>query len=195
MRRALRVLVGLAPLAQGACSAKLSSSLPPPAPPTSYVGAQAGAIDAATLEQELGRLEEALGALTARRSPVPARLSRQGDALALSFGPAESFGVAGAQLDPRALAVYAELARILAARPGTVAHIVVRGDPALPSSDLALGLPARRAAALHSYLTTRGLPGTRLRAEGRADADAEAIEVLVKPIVAGREAAAWVPPS
>jgi len=193
--RALRVLVGLAPLALGACSARLSSSLPPPAPPPSYVGAHAGVIDVAALEQELGMLEDALGALTARRSPVPVRLSRQGGALALSFGSAESFGGAGAQLDPGALAVYAELARILASRPGTVAHIVVRGDAALPSSDAALGLPARRAAALHGYLTTRGLPGTRVRAEGRADADAEAIEVVVKPIVAGREAEAWVPPS
>jgi outer membrane protein OmpA-like peptidoglycan-associated protein len=195
MSRWLRLAVAVVPLALGACSARLTSSLVPPAAPASYVGARAGVIDAAALEQELQQLEQALDALTGRSAAVPAQLSRQGGALLLRFGATESFGGSGAQLRPAALAAYAELARILSGRPGTVAHIVVRGDAGLPSSQPALGLPARRAASLQAYLATRGVPGTRLRAEGRADAETEAIEVLLKPIVAGREPEAWIPPS
>jgi outer membrane protein OmpA-like peptidoglycan-associated protein len=194
MSRRLRLAVGLAALALGACQGKLTSTLAPPAPPPSYVGAQAGAIGAGTLEQELAGLEDALEVLTARRAAVPAQLSREDGTLVLRFGAAESFGTAGAQLAPAALAAYAELARVLASRPGTVAHIVVRGDAGLPSSELALGLPARRAASLQAYLSARGVPGTRLRAEGRPD-EVDSVEVLVKPIVAGREAEAWIPPS
>lgn len=195
MSRGLRLVLGLAALALGGCSAKLTSSLAPPAAPPSYVGAHAGVIDAGALAQELDRLEEALAALSGRGAPVPAQVSRQGGTLMLRFGAAESFGGTGAQLQPAALTAYAALARVLAARPGTVAHIVVRGDAGLPSSELALGLPARRAASLQAYLATRGVPGTRLRAEGRTDAEAEAVEVLLKPIVAGREPEAWIPPS
>jgi outer membrane protein OmpA-like peptidoglycan-associated protein len=192
--RRWRCLVGLVPLALGGCSAKLTSSLPPPAPPASYVGARAGTIPAAALEQQLQELQAALRPLAARRAPVPVEVSRDADGLTLRFGAAETFG-GTAQLEPAALAVYAELAAILGARPGTVAYIVVRGDPALPSSDAAVGLPARRAASLQAYLAARGLPGTRLRAEGRADASAETVEVLIKPILAGREPDAWIPPT
>jgi len=195
MSRWLGLAAGIVPLALGGCSARLTSSLPPPAAPASYVGAHAGVVGAAALEQELGQLEQALDALAGRRAAVPVERSRVGDTLLLRFGAAESFAGSGAQLQPAALAAYAELARILSSRPGTVAHIVVRGDAGVPSSEPALGLPARRAASLQAYLATRGVPGTRLRAEGRADAGAEAIEVLLKPIVAGREAEAWVPPS
>lgn len=195
MNRGLRLVLALVPLAAGGCTAKLTSTLAPPPAPVSYVGAQAGAIDAAALEQELRRLEAALAALTGRGAQVPAQLARQDGALVLRFGAMESFGGAGAQLAPAALMTYAELARVLSSRPGTVAHIVVRGDAGLPSSELALGLPARRAASLQAYLAARGVPGTRLRAEGRNDADAEAVEVLLKPIVAGREREAWVPPA
>jgi outer membrane protein OmpA-like peptidoglycan-associated protein len=190
-----RLAAGLAPLVLGGCSAKLSSSLPAPAPPPSYVGAQAGVLQAAALEQELDQLEQQLGALAAGRASVPAQLTRAGGALALRFDATQSFGAADAELEPAALAPYAELARILASRPGTVAHIVVRGDAGLPSSDAAVALPARRAASLQAYLAARGVPGTRLRAEGRTGADVETVEVLLKPILAGRETEAWIPPS
>jgi len=186
-----RAWLGLLPLALGACSAgKLSSSLPAAAAPASYVGAQAGVLAAAAVDDELAALEDELDGLAGRRAPVPVRLSREGGALKLGLGAGESFAAGGAELRAAALATYAGLARALAARQGTVAHIRVLGEAAAePSTSLA----ARRAASLEAYLAAHGVPGTRLRAHGAAGA--EAIEILIKPIVAGREAEAWVPPS
>jgi outer membrane protein OmpA-like peptidoglycan-associated protein len=177
----------------GACSGgKLTSTLPPPAAPASYVGASAGLLAPAAVEPELAALEKELGALAGRRVAVPLELSREGATLKLSFGAQESFAPGSAQLEPAALAAYAGLARALAARPGTVAHIRVTGD-AGAASEPESALAARRATSLQAYLAMRGVPGTRLRANGAEGAGT--VEVLIKPIVAGNEAEAWVPPS
>jgi outer membrane protein OmpA-like peptidoglycan-associated protein len=175
----------------GACSGgKLTSTLPPPGAPASYVGASAGVLAPAAVEPELAALEKELGALAGRRAAVPLQLSREGAALRLSFGAQQSFAPGAAELEPAALSAYAGLARALAARPGTVAHIRVTGEAA---PEPAIALPARRAASLQAYLAMRGVPGTRLRADGAEGAGT--VEVVIKPVVAGSEAEAWVPPS
>lgn len=186
-----RLWLGLPLLALGACATAplpLSSSLPAAAGPVSFVGAPAGALAPEAVEPELDALQAQFKGLAGRG--VPLRLAREGTGLKLNFGADESFTPGSAELRPAALSAYAGLARALAARPGMVAHVRVLGDA---SPEPETSLPARRAASLESYLSARGVPGTRLRAHGAAGATA--VEVLVKPIVAGREAEAWVPPS
>ena len=197
--RAWRALAALAPLLLAGCAAKLTSSLAAPAT-VSYVGAPAGALTPETLEPALRQLEDELGRRVAGRPwPVPVQLSRNGEVLRLRLGADESFGADSAQLQAAALGVYAELASILSRRPGLVTHVVVHGDT--PAVDPATDLSARRASALQNYLALRGVPGTRLRAEGRGAAEPLApdvggprVEIVLRPIVAGREAEAWAPP-
>jgi outer membrane protein OmpA-like peptidoglycan-associated protein len=154
------------------------------------VGAQAGVLAAAAVGPELEALEDELDGLAGRRAPVPLRISRDGEVLKLGLGAADSFAPGSGELRAAALATYAGVARVLARRPGTVAHVRVLGEAA---SEPSAGLPARRAASLEAYLVAQGVPGARLRAQGAVGADA--VEVLIKPIIAGREAEAWVPPS
>lgn len=187
-----RLVLGLLPLALGACSAgKLTSSLPAAGLPPSYVGAKAGVLAPEAVEPALQALEEELDDLGGRRAPVPLRVAREPGMLRLSLGARESFASGDAELRPAALATYAGVARALA-RPGTVAHVRVM-DEAAADPEPATGLAARRAASVQAYLAARGVPGTRLRAQGLEGASA--VEVLIRPIVAGREAEAWVPPS
>jgi len=184
------------------CTAKLSSTLPASAPMASYVGAQAGVLTpGVTLAAAVDGLQRDLEQATRAVSGMPAEYAREGEALKLRLPADVSFGPDSAQLLPAALEFYAALADVLARRPGTVAHLVVHGEVA--SSELPTDLTARRAASLEAYLAARGVPGTRLRAEGRGAAqrltpDASAanrrIDVVLKPIAAGQEASAWVPP-
>ena len=79
-----------------------------------------------------------------------------------------------------------------AAKMGGDVHVLVAGGEggATPTS-----LAARRAATLRAYLEQRGVPATRLRAEGRAAAADPRVLLVLKPVVAGREPEAWTPPS
>ena len=202
--RARLAWVGLA-AALGGCAAGLSSTLPATAPVTSYVGAGAPAVPLSALDAELTRIQGLLERRVARRAwSVPVQLTRAPEAyLRIRLGADESFLPASAQLQPAALVLYAEIGDVLLAAPATVAHVVVHGDTAAddPSADLT----ARRAASVQSYFATRGIPGTRVRAEGRANREpatvepgAEAanrrVDIVVQPIVAGSEMQAWAPP-
>jgi outer membrane protein OmpA-like peptidoglycan-associated protein len=188
-----RLALALPLLALGACASAplpLTSTLPVAGAPASFVGAPAGVLAPAAVAPELDALQDELRELAGRSAAVPLRLARDDAGLRLSFGAGESFAPGGAELRPAALTAYARLARALAGRPGLVAHVRVLGEAA-PEPEASL--PARRAASLQSYLAANGVPGTRLRAQGAAGQ--AAVEVLVKPIVGGREAEAWVPPS
>jgi outer membrane protein OmpA-like peptidoglycan-associated protein len=180
--------LGALALALAACSpAKLSSSLPSPGAPASYVGAPVTALAPEAVKRALAQIEDELEDLDAG---VPLQLSGDGTTLTARFGAAESFADGSAELRPEALLAYAGLARVLSARADSVAHIRVLGEAA---PEPATGLPARRAASVQAYLAARGVPGTRLRAQGGEGAGT--VEVLIRPIVAGRESEAWVPPS
>ena len=196
-------LLRLLPVLLAGCTAKLSSTLPASAPVASYVGAQAGVLTPGpALDAAIDGLRLDLEQTTRAAGAMPAEYLREGDALKLRLPADASFGPDSAQLQAGALEFYAALADVLARRPGTVAHVVVHGEVA--SSELPTDLTARRAASLEAYLAARGVPQTRLRAEGRGSAqrltpDAAAanrrIEIVLKPIAAGQEASAWVPPS
>jgi len=200
----LRVLLPvLLPVFLNACSAKLSSSLPGSAPVVSYVGAQAGVLTPGpALAAAVDGLQRDLEQATRGTRAVPLEFLREGNVLKLRLGADASFGPDSAELEVAALELYAQLAQVLARRPGTVAHVLVHGEAA--SVELATDLTARRAASLRAYLAARGVPETRLRAEGRGSSqrltpDAaltnRRIELVLKPIVAGHEAEAWAPPS
>ncbi len=198
-----RLLCALAALLSGCSSAKLSSSLPASTPVVSYVGAQAGALTPGpALAAAVDGLQRDLEQATRGARAVPVEFSRDGNVLKLRLGADASFGPDSAELEPVALELYAQLAQVLARRPGTVAHILVHGEAA--SAELPTDLTARRAASLRAYLAARGVPETRLRAEGRGSSqrltpDAaltnRRVELVLKPIVAGQEAQAWAPPS
>jgi outer membrane protein OmpA-like peptidoglycan-associated protein len=199
---ARHVILLTALLALGACSARLSSSLPGSAPVVSYVGAQPGSFTAETVKPGIDQLQRELEPVVRRAGPVPVQFSREGNVLKLRCGADESFDPASAQLQPAALAFYAQLAAVLRQRPGSVAHILVRGEGG--SGEPSTELSARRADSLQAYLASRGVPGTRLRAEGRGVAQPAAaggadgslrIELWLMPIIAGHEAEAWAPPS
>lgn len=201
--KALRLL-GLLPVLLGGCSsAKLSSSLPASAPVVTYVGAQAGVLTSGpALTTAIDGLQRELEQATGGAGAIPVAFSRDGGALRLRVGADATFGADSAQLEVGALELYAALAQVLARRPGTVAHILVHGEVA--SAELASDLTARRAASLRAYFAARGVPETRLRAEGRGSAQRltpdgssanRRVEFVLKPIVAGRQAEAWAPPA
>ena len=199
----LRLLLTCAALGLGACGG-LTSTLPAAAPAASRVGAPAPAVTLAAVDSELARLQRELERRVATREwGVPLQLSRGAEPyLRLRLGADESFDAGTAQLQVAALLLYAEVGAVLRSAPA-VTHVLVHGDA--PEADAATGLTARRAASVQSYLLAQNIPGTLLRAEGRgarepATAEAEApavnrrVELIVKPIIAGREAEAWMPP-
>lgn len=197
-----RALWLLVVLALPACTAKpvLTSTLPAsPAPDSrfSVVGAQVPALlpgtTGAVAAQQKSELERRL-----KDAKAPVRImSLPEDALGLRIAAADSFETGSAQLKLAALTGYAEIAEVMKAFPGSVAHVLVYGDPgdSPEPGDMAFGLRARRAASILDYLARRGIPMTRLRSEIRsAAAVGEQVELVLKPVVQGREAMAWTPP-
>jgi len=195
-------LAGMA-LGLGACTS-LTSTLPATAPVVSFVGAPTAAVPLAGVDAELLRLQGELERRVARRDwGVPLQLSRGAEPwLRLRLGADESFESGSAQLQPAVLLLYAEVGTVLRDAPA-VTHVLVHGDA--PEADAATGITARRAASVQSYLLTQRVPGTRLRAEGRgarepvtvepgAAAANRRVELVIKPVIAGREAEAWLPP-
>jgi outer membrane protein OmpA-like peptidoglycan-associated protein len=179
-----------------ACSAQpvLTSTLAA-STPASYVGvavpalADSAAVVTAGLQQ--AELERRLQA-----TDVQFQISRQPeDTIRLRAAARDSFDSGSAQLKPAALSAYAELGEILKLYPSNVAHVLVSGAAAASdSADPALDLGARRGASILDYLARRGVPMTRLRAEVRGGPGAgEWIEIVLRPVVQGREAQAWLP--
>lgn len=184
----------------------LKSTLPAAPDVVPVAGAATAAVAPSGLDAELTRLQTALERrLMGRDWGVPLQLARGPEALVrVRLGADASFAPGSAQLQPQALRVYAEIGELLRASPGVVAHVLAHGDtPA--GSEPWTDLTARRAASVMAYLVERGVPATRLRAEGRAasdpvtvEAQADAVnrrvEIVLRPVVLGQEAEAWMPP-
>lgn len=200
LRRALLALCcGLS-----AC-ASLTSTLPASTPAVSFVGVAGPAVPPAALEAELTRVQDELQRRLADQPwSVPLQMARTAEnALRIRLGADESFEAGSAELAPGALLLYAQIGEVLKAAPAMVTHVLVHGDA--PAAEPATDLTARRAASVQSYLVSRGIPATRLRAEGRADAEPATVEanagainrrveLVLKPVVEGQEAQAWVAP-
>jgi outer membrane protein OmpA-like peptidoglycan-associated protein len=202
LRGAAVVLVG----SLGACATQLASTLPAPAPAATFVGTTPPGLAAEAVESALaGEQAELERRLSAQAWTVPVQIGRTPEGfLRVRFGADESFAPDDAQLQASALLPYTETAGVLKQWPATVIHVLAHGAEGQadePSTDLT----ARRAASVLSYLGSRGLPPTRLRAEGRGpreplaiergDAANRRVELVVRPVIAGREREAWMPPA
>lgn len=201
----LRGLLGGLVLGLAGCGG-LTSTLPAATPAVAVLGVPTPAATLAGLDAERVRLQRELERrLIGRDWGVPVQLSRGAEPfIRVRLGADESFAGGSAQLEARALLLYAEIGEVLKASPGAVTHVLVHGD-APTSAEPWTDLSARRAASVRAYLIGRGVPDTRLRAEGRGagepatvESGAEAVnrrvELVLKPVIAGSEAEAWMPP-
>jgi outer membrane protein OmpA-like peptidoglycan-associated protein len=199
-----RLALAACGLTLSACTTSLTTTLAA-AVPVSLVGQPARSVALPALEAELQRLQGQLGQqLTSRDWGIPAQLSRGAEpVLRLRLGADESFDAGGAQLQPAALDLYARIGAVLKDAP-VVTHVLVHGER--EAAELPIDLTARRAASVANYLLATGLPAGRVRAEGRgarepATAEAQAasvnrrVELVVKPVIAGSEADAWLAPA
>lgn len=117
-----------------------------------------------------------------------------------------SFDLNSAQLRPDALDTYAKIGNVLKTYDKTVIHIVGHTDTSGSSQHNQM-LSDNRAASVGAYLQQQGVPGARLRQEGRGereplvrtadnvqDARNRRVDIVIKPVVQGSEQAAWTPP-
>lgn len=201
-RLALAATAGLL----AACAPTLKSTLAPPPPAGASVGVPVVVWPVERVEQEYAAFRDTLQRrIVDGDLAVPIQLTQDPDrTLRVRLGADETFAPASAQLLPAALATYATIAGAVAAHPGVVTHVLVHGETG--SAEPATDLTARRAASVVHYLATRGLAVARLRGEGRGTAEPytlgldgavmnRRVELVFKPVIAGREAEAWVPPA
>ncbi len=117
-----------------------------------------------------------------------------------------SFDLNSAQLRPEALDTYAKIAAILKTYDKTVIHVVGHTDTT-GSDDYNLRLSDSRAASVAGYLSSQGVPGQRIRQEGRGERELAVrtadnvneprnrrVDIVIKPVVEGQEQQAWTPP-
>ena len=191
-------------LALAGCATPLKSTLPPATGLPDFsgmAGATVGPHEVMAQDARLhGDLEQRLAA---RDWGVPLQVGRTAEGfLRLRLAADESFEPGTAMLTPPAMLVLTETASALAQAPACVVHVLAHGADL--GDEPAVSLSARRAAAAQSYLLARGLPATRVRAEWRgarepaaADPAAAAnrrLELVVRPVISGAEAQAWMPP-
>lgn len=168
------------------------------------VGAIAGGAVGNYMDKQQRELEAQLAEEAARNELQITRIG--GDALKIGIASDVSFDVNSASLRPGALNTYAKIANILQTYDKTVIHVVGHTD-STGSADYNQGLSDRRAASVSSYIAQNGVPGSRIREEGRglreplADNGTAAgkarnrrVDIVLKPVVEGNEQAAWTPP-
>jgi outer membrane protein OmpA-like peptidoglycan-associated protein len=168
------------------------------------VGAIAGGAVGNYMDKQKAQLERDLAAETARKELQIIQLP--GDALKIGIASDVSFDIDSAQLKPNALTTYAKIASVLKSYDKTVIHVVGHTDTS-GSDSHNQSLSERRAAAVNSYMSSQGVPAGRLREEGRgereplvrtADGVKEArnrrVDIVIKPVIEGREQEAWTPP-
>lgn len=168
------------------------------------VGAVAGGAVGGYMDRQAAELERQLAEEQARQELQITRIS--GDALKIGIASDVSFDVGSAQLKPEALNTYAKIASVLKTYDRTVIHIVGHTD-STGSDDYNQGLSERRATSVASYMGGQGLPGTRVRQEGRGEREPIAsnatvdgrkrnrrVDIVIKPVVEGQEQQAWTPP-
>lgn len=173
-----------------------------------YVGAVVGAIAGAGvghyMDKQRQELEAKLKAEREAKELVITRLSD--DALKIGVASDASFDVGNAQLKPQALNTFAKIGGVLKDYDKTVIHVVGHTD-SRGSDQFNQSLSESRAASVASYLESQGVPGTRIRQEGRGKREPIAdnstkdgqtknrrVDIVIKPVVEGQEQNAWTPP-
>lgn len=168
------------------------------------VGAIAGGAVGNYMDRQKAELERQLADEAARNELRITQIS--GDALKIGIASDVSFDIDSAQLKPDALNTYAKIANVLKTYDKTVIHVVGHTDTS-GSADHNQGLSERRAASVASYMGGQGLPGTRMRQEGRGEREPlvntgdgvkesrnRRVDIIIKPVVEGQEQQAWAPP-
>jgi len=117
-----------------------------------------------------------------------------------------SFDLGSADLRPEALTTYGKIANVLKTYDKTVIHVVGHTDTT-GSNSYNQDLSMRRAMAVSNYLAQNGVPGARMKQEGRGETELAVrtadnvreprnrrVDIVIKPVVEGNEQAAWTPP-
>lgn len=177
-------LLGAALLAPGCASV--------PEPDAAQVRASATAVldPAATAAWGKGLARQLRRSLKA----YSARADVHAQDVVLALDPDALFLPGSAQLRPAALRACAAIAAALVVQGGGVTHVVV-ASAADADLEPPIRLAARRATSLAAGLREAGVAEPRLRDEGRTPSDGEAVWLVVRPVVRGAEALAWVAPA
>jgi outer membrane protein OmpA-like peptidoglycan-associated protein len=168
------------------------------------VGAIAGGAVGNYMDKQKAELNRQLAAEAARDELAITQLPD--GSLKIGIASDVSFDIDSAQIRPDALNTYAKIANILKTYDKTVVHIVGHTDTS-GSAEHNQGLSERRAASVASYMGGQGLPGSRVRQEGRGEREPlvrtgdgvkesrnRRVDIVIKPVVQGQEQQAWTPP-
>lgn len=168
------------------------------------VGAIAGGAVGNYMDKQKAELDRQLAAEAARNE---LRITQLPDgSLKIGIASDVSFDIDSAQIRPDALNTYAKIAGILKTYDKTVVHVVGHTDSS-GSEQHNQGLSERRAASVASYMQGQGMPGNRVRQEGRGErellvrtgdgvknASNRRVDIVIKPVIEGQEQQAWAPP-
>ncbi len=168
------------------------------------IGALAGGVVGNYMDKQRKEVEQQLAPEIARNELSTTTLSD--GSLKVAIASDVSFDLGSATMRPEAMDAYARIAAILKTYDKTVIHVVGHTDTT-GDSDYNQGLSDRRAASVGTFLSSQGVPGARIREEGRgerelvvrtADNVKEArnrrVDIVIKPVVENNEQAAWTPP-
>jgi outer membrane protein OmpA-like peptidoglycan-associated protein len=139
---------------------------------------------------------ELLQRLPAGAVPSVQRIATAADGAPSVTINAAAFEVGSAQMRPATLAPVAQCAAVAQSFGAVVVHVLGLADAM--ATGKANGLAERRAAAVAAYLAELGVAETRIRvSQARASTAAAngSVELVFEPIIVGREARAWMPPS
>ncbi|MEG7524200.1 MAG: OmpA family protein [Chromatiales bacterium] len=168
------------------------------------VGALAGAAIGNYMDDQQREFEESLAVEQERHDVEIERL--KDDTLKLSVNNEVSFAFDSADISPAFKPTLCKLARLLNKYNKTVVHIIGHTDNR-GANEYNETLSSRRADHVAFYLEDRGVPGARIRTEGRGESEPRAtntteagrqlnrrVEIYVKPIVEGDEETAYESP-
>lgn len=168
------------------------------------VGAIAGGAVGNYMDKQQRELEQELSAERARDELSIQRLA--GNALKVGVASDVSFDVDSASLKPNARNTFTRIAEVLSDYDASIIHIVGHTD-STGSADYNQALSERRASSVVNHLIAKGVSPQRLRQEGRGEAEPIAtndtsggrtqnrrVDVVIKPVVEGREDEAATPP-
>jgi len=173
-----------------------------------YVGAVAGALAGGAVGRYMDKQQEELEAQLRREQAAnEIQISRLADnTLKLDVNSEVSFDVNSARINRGFYPSLNKLASVLADYPQTVVHIVGHTDSS-GSDSYNQQLSIQRATSVQRYVNRLGVDAPRTRTEGRGESSPVAsnatatgrsqnrrVEIYLKPIVEGQEAAAFNSP-
>lgn len=173
-----------------------------------YVGAAVGALAGGGVGYYMDNQEKEFNqAMADERQQNAIEIERmRDDTLKLSLDSEVSFDFDQADIKPAFRPSLDKLGDLLIKYNRTIVHVVGHTD-SKGSDAYNRDLSLRRADSVVGYLASRGVPGERLRAEGRGESEPRAtndteagrqlnrrVEVYVKPVVEGQEQRAYESP-